>query len=321
MWRTRIRSVLAATCSIMGPVASVERSFTARISRSTPCCASRDRSVCSIASSSLRAGTITERNGLAAGRSVSVSGKRSGSHEKLRRATSVRQAHTSATDHASAIRKKDTLLVWQSKTVQRFCQQRNLHADFAHRQLHNELGLARFAGKTNVAFIMTCNNPVGDVQSQARPYAKRLGCKKRLKHLVAVFRRNTLPLVGNPHAHPFAFNPCANGDFATFRGSVNRIVQQISPDLADSSAAGSKDRHIWRELFLYRDLFMAEFVTENGKGAAESIVNVQLVFFVLVFVSVFFDRHHQISNSCNALFDCAHELDVGDDCFEPVQRV
>src|SRR5581483_8872671 len=101
----------AATRSMISPVLSVERSFTARISIEMPSCVSNERRVCSMACSSLRAGTMTVICGLAAGSIALVSFRRSGILGRLRQAVVERHVQRKAMSQLRRMALRRILLV------------------------------------------------------------------------------------------------------------------------------------------------------------------------------------------------------------------
>ena len=168
---------------------------------------------------------------------------------------------------------------------------------------------------------MSGNHSVRNVEAEAGSDADGLGGKEGLKDLAAMFWSYAWALIDDSNTDPLALDPGADYDFSLLRRCVDGVVQEVCPDLADAGAAGSEDGDLSTELLLDRDLFLAEFVAEDGKSAVDGVVDIELMLLILVFVSVFLDRHHQFGDSGNAFFDGSDQLDVRDQGFESIQRI
>src|SRR5215470_5100523 len=99
-------------------------------------------------------------------------------------------------------------------------------------QLHDKLSVSRLAGEADLPVIVSGDNAMSDVEAQAGPDAYGLRSKKWLENLAPMFGRNARALICDSHTDPVALHPGTYRDFRRLGRRVDRIVQQVGPDLA-----------------------------------------------------------------------------------------
>src|SRR5271156_1913895 len=184
---------------------------------------------------------------------------------------------------------------------------RSAYSLFPRRQFHDELRVARFGGEGDGASELTYDDAVSDIEAKARAYTGGLGSEEGLENLIAIFGRNPGSLIRDADTRQLTFRPGSNDDPGLFRRSVDRVIQNICPHLAQSRAAGLDGRHFGREAFLNDDLLIAELVSEDGQRALDAVVHIDFALAILVVVGIFLHCNHQVGDARDALFDGSHQ--------------
>src|ERR1700722_2797733 len=113
----------------------------------------------------------------------------------------------------------------------------SLSGSLRNRQPHLKVRLAGMRIDPDIA-PMLADNPVHRVESEARAFTHWLGRKERVENAALDLGRDTGAVVDDVDQHERAVSRGANGDLTTgrlglFRQRVDRVVDQVSPDLVE----------------------------------------------------------------------------------------
>src|SRR5216683_6065892 len=115
------------------------------------------------------------------------------------------------------------------------CAAGNREADF-------EAGLAGFGLELDFTAVAIGDNAMADNQSQTGAGTDRLSGKKRLENPGLDFGRDTAPIIHDFHDYLIVFDASADADLARALNGIDRVVDEIGPDLIEFAAIGHDAR-------------------------------------------------------------------------------
>ena len=130
-------------------------------------------------------------------------------------------------------------------------------------------------------------------------------------------RRNADAVVDNFDHHLAVFQARADADFPGAIDRMNRVVDQIGPNLIQFVPISHDARQ--RPIKFAQNRHILQLVTEHGQGALQALMNFHLLEGSLVHVRIRFDRLNQFGNSPGALLDLADQRFKIQARFQPTQ--
>ncbi len=138
-------------------------------------------------------------------------------------------------------------------------------------QRNPELCSARARLEFDVAAV-AADQPPRDVEAEAGALPDRLGREKRIEDLFAKVRRNAGPVVDDVDDHEIEAARRRDRDFARVADGVDRVVDEIGPDLVQIAADGADRRQVRLQVDADAHRFPARLVLEKRDGIVEADV-------------------------------------------------
>ena len=144
---------------------------------------------------------------------------------------------------------------------------------------------------------MLSHHPHAGVEPQAGSFTDAFGREKRIEDVGEHVSRNPGTVVLN-FDHNFApALPGSDTQFPAVRHGLDRVDDQIRPDLVQLHSVGADFGDLAVVFADYSDRFLADLMRQDGQRALDSGMNIDLLFRSLVHVSVLLDRVNQLRKS------------------------
>jgi hypothetical protein len=130
--------------------------------------------------------------------------------------------------------------------------------------MHLEGGLAGPRMNPDVAFVLLHDDVVGDVQTQARAMTRRFGGKEGVKDFRLNGLRDAGAVVLDLDHDPLSFGARADHDLALALDRINRIVNDVRPNLIEFAAIGH-DLRQRRPVFTPNNDTRSQFAVQDAE--------------------------------------------------------
>src|SRR5580658_180547 len=158
---------------------------------------------------------------------------------------------------------------------------------------------------------MAAHDAGGGFEAQSRTLSDALGGEERLKQTLADFRRDARSVIANFDQQAVQLARRADPQLALALHGVDGVVDQVSPDLVQLTAARANLGQGAVEIQLRHDaVFHA--VPQHQQRAFETLMDVHLLLGSLVHITVLFNRAHQLGDAAAGVFDFTQKAADGE---------
>src|ERR1700733_8293085 len=178
---------------------------------------------------------------------------------------------------------------------------RKLRRGFRHREPDLKAGVTGFGIDLDIS-AMFLHNSLDRVQTQAGAFPNCLGCEKRLKDVGLYFGGDSWTVVANLDYYATVLVVSADTEFAFSVHGVNRIIDNVGPDLIKFATKRIHEEGDALVVALH-DHSLFQFVIQDRKRGFQALYNVHNLHRRLVHVSVFLDCADQIRYPRSAALD------------------
>src|SRR5262245_58550536 len=167
---------------------------------------------------------------------------------------------------------------------------------------------------------MLLDNPVDGVQPQSGALALRLGGEEGFEDATLNFWRNAGAVIADFDENVIWLGRRANPQVALAVHRVDRVDDQVGPDLIERAAVSGNARQVVG-VFADHRYAALQLMAEYDERVLQSLMHVHLLQGGAVHVRILFDRAHQVGDSRHTVLDLPDQFLRGPGGFEPLQRV
>jgi hypothetical protein len=136
------------------------------------------------------------------------------------------------------------------------------------------------------------NDATGDIETQSRPFAYLFGREEGVENALMDLCRDPWSIITDLDTDSRPVMRGADGDRPRSLKRIQRIVQEIHPDLVELSTVGMQNRKL--RVILALNPNIPHLVVQQGQGDLDPFMEIDLLNWCLIHVGEGFDRVNKI---------------------------